>query len=162
MSPGKFFFSCKTGKRKKHLPIRVQTIRRIMSTIKLPSITVSDSATNLLLDAGDYEMTVKEVRLTKVKSGEFAGKNALNIGFATDKNIWVWKQLPMWTLPASAPKNQKDWFRMSTVAFLNAIEHTAAELDTDSLIGKTVVAKVGQQNNGKDYGVQNFIVTFTK
>jgi hypothetical protein len=133
-----------------------------MSTIKLPNITITDSTANLLLDAGDYEMTVMEVRTTKVKSGEFAGKNALNIGFATDKNIWVWKQLPMWALPSSAPKNQKDWFRMSTVAFLKAIGHTAAELDTDSLIGKTVVARVGQQKNGKDYGVQNFILTFSK
>jgi hypothetical protein len=133
-----------------------------MTTIKLPSIKVTDSTANLLLDAGQYEMTIREVRTTKVKSGEFAGKNALNIGFATDKNIWVWKQLPMWALPASAPKNQKDWFRMSTVAFLEAIGHTTAELDTDSLIGKTVKARVGQQNNGKDYGVQNYIVTFDK
>jgi hypothetical protein len=51
---------------------------------------------------------------------------------------------------------------MSTVAFLNAINHKSDELDIDSLIGKTVKARVGQQNNGKDYGVQNYIVTFDK
>jgi hypothetical protein len=107
-------------------------------------------------------MTVREVRAVTVKSGKNEGKKALNIGLATDKNIWVWKQLPMWALPASAPKNEKDWFRMSTVAFLNAINHKGDELDIDSLVGKTVKARVGQQNNGKDYGVQNFIVTFDK
>jgi hypothetical protein len=68
----------------------------------------------------------------------------------------------MWALPANAPKNEKDWFRMSTVAFLSAIGHEGDELDIESLVGKTVKARVGQQDNGKDYGVQNFIVTFDK
>jgi hypothetical protein len=133
-----------------------------MTIIKLPKMNVSESATNLLLDAGQYEMEVKEVRPVVIKSGKNEGKKALNIGLATDKNIWVWKQLPMWALPASAPKNEKDWFRMSTVAFLSAIGHTGDELNIESLVGKTVKARVGQQDNGKDYGVQNFIVTFDK
>ena len=133
-----------------------------MTIIKLPKMNVSESATNLLLDAGQYEMEVKEVRPVVIKSGKNEGKKALNIGLATDKNIWVWKQLPMWALPASAPKNEKDWFRMSTVAFLAAIGHEGDELDIESLVGKTVKARVGQQDNGKDYGVQNFIVTFDK
>jgi len=133
-----------------------------MTIIKLPKMNVTESATSLLLDAGQYLMTVKEVRPVTIKSGKNEGKKALNVGLATDKNVWVWKQLPMWSLAASAPKNEKDWFRMSTVAFLNAIDHEGDELDIDSLIGKTVKARVGQQDNGKDYGVQNFIVTFDK
>jgi hypothetical protein len=133
-----------------------------MTIIKLPKMNVTESAASLLLDAGQYQMEVKEVRPVTIKSGKNEGKKALNIGLATDKNIWVWKQLPMWALPASAPKNEKDWFRMSTVAFLAAIGHEGDELDIDSLVGKTVKARVGQQDNGKDYGVQNFIVTFDK
>ena len=133
-----------------------------MTIIKLPKMNVTESAASLLLDAGQYQMEVKEVRPVTIKSGKNEGKKALNIGLATDKNIWVWKQLPMWALPASAPKNEKDWFRMSTVAFLSAIGHEGDELDIESLVGKTVKARVGQQDNGKDYGVQNFIVTFDK
>lgn len=133
-----------------------------MTVIKLPKMNVSDSAANLLLDAGDYEMTVREVRQVIVKSGKNEGKKALNLGLSTESNVWVWKQLPMWALPASAPQNEKDWFRLSTIAFLKAINHKTEELDIDSLVGMTVTARVGQQNNGKDFGIQNFIVTFSK
>ncbi len=106
-------------------------------------------------------MTVQEIRQTTVKTGSSAGKPALNVALVHE-GIWVWKQLPMWSPAKNAAQNEKDWFRMSTVAFFNAIGHTAEDLELDSLIGKEVIALVGVQDNGKDYGKQNYIVTFSK
>lgn len=132
-----------------------------MTTIKLPKLEVSTDSKKFLLPAGNFNMIVQEVRQTKVKSGVNEGKPALNVALVHE-GIWVWKQLPMWAPAKTAPKNEKDWFRMSTVAFLESIGHDETELDIDSLIGKEVKAKVGVQNNGGEYGEQNFIITFNK
>lgn len=132
-----------------------------MKTIKLPKLNVTTETNQFLLPVGKFTMEIKEVRETKVKSGVNEGKPALNVGFAHE-GVWVWKQLPMWAPAKTASKNEKDWFRMSTVAFLEAIGHDGETLDLESLIGKEVSAKVGQQDNGGQYGVQNFIVTFEK
>ena len=132
-----------------------------MTTIKLPKLQVASEAKQFLLPAGKFTMTVQEIRQTTVKTGSSAGKPALNVALVHE-GIWVWKQLPMWSPTAKSPQNEKDWFRMSTVAFFNAIGHTAEDLDLDSLIGKEVVALVGVQDNGKEYGKQNYIVTFNK
>lgn len=131
-----------------------------MTTIKLPKLEVTSEAKKFLLPAGNFNMIVQEVRQTKVKTGVNEGKPALNVAFVHE-GIWVWKQLPMWAPAKTAPKNEKDWFRMSTVAFLEAIKHDGAELNLDELVGKEVNAKVGVQNNG-EYGEQNFIITFGK
>ena len=131
-----------------------------MTTIKLPKLQVASEAKQFLLPAGTFTMTIQEIRQTKVKTGSSAGKPALNIALVHE-GIWVWKQLPMWSPAKTAPQNEKDWFRMSTVAFFNAIGHTAEDLDLDSLIGREVIALVGVQDNGKDYGKQNYITTFT-
>ena len=130
-----------------------------MTTIKLPKLQVASEAKTFLLPAGKFTMTVQEIRQTTVKTGSSAGKPALNVALVHE-GIWVWKQLPMWSPTAKSPQNEKDWFRMSTVAFFKAIGHTAQDLELDSLVGKEVIATVGQQNNGKEYGIQNFIVTF--
>ena len=132
-----------------------------MTTIKLPKLQVSTEAKTFLLPAGKFTMTVQEIRQTTVKTGSSAGKPALNVALVHE-GIWVWKQLPMWSPAKNAAQNEKDWFRMSTVAFFNAIGHTAEDLELDSLIGKEVIALVGVQDNGKDYGKQNYIVTFSK
>lgn len=132
-----------------------------MSVIKLPKLTVESTTKKFLLPAGNFTMTIQEIRQTKIKSGANEGKPALNLALVHE-GVWVWKQLPMWTPTKSAPKNEKDWFRMSTVAFIEAIGHDGAELDLEALIGKEVLAKVGVQNNGEQYGEQNFIVTFIK
>ena len=131
-----------------------------MTTIKLPKLQVTSEAKKFLLPAGNFTMTIQEIRQTKVKSGVNEGKPALNVAFVHE-GIWVWKQLPMWAPAKTAPKNEKDWFRMSTVAFIEAIKHDKAELNLDELIGKEVNAKIGVQNNG-EYGEQNFIITFGK
>ena len=130
-----------------------------MTTIKLPKLQVSKETKQFLLPAGKFTMTIQEIRQTTVKSGANAGKPALNVALVHE-GVWVWKQLPMWSPTAKSPQNEKDWFRMSTVAFFKAIGHTAQDLELDSLVGKEVIATVGQQNNGKEYGIQNFIVTF--
>ena len=133
------------------------------NVIKLPKMNVEVDEQKFLLEAGDHTMTVKEVRQTTVKSGINAGKLALNVGLANEENVWVWKQLPMWTLAKTAPKNEKDWFRMSTIAFLKAVNTQVPierELNLDDLVGLTVVTRVGIQNNGGEYGDQNFVVTF--
>ena len=132
-----------------------------MTTIKLPKLQVSTEAKTFLLPAGKFTMTIQEIRQTTVKTGSSAGKPALNVALVHE-GIWVWKQLPMWSPAKNAAQNEKDWFRMSTVAFFNAIGHTAEDLELDSLIGKEVIALVGVQDNGKDYGKQNYIVTFNK
>lgn len=131
-----------------------------MTTIKLPKLNVPSETKKFLLPAGSFTMVIKEVRQTKVKSGTNEGKPALNVAF-THEGVWVWKQLPMWAPAKTASKNEKDWFRMSTVAFLEALGHDGSELDLESLVGKEVKAKVGVQNNG-EYGEQNFIITFVK
>ena len=132
-----------------------------MTTIKLPKLQVSTEAKTFLLPAGKFTMTIQEIRQTTVKTGSSAGKPALNVALVHE-GIWVWKQLPMWSPAKNAAQNEKNWFRMSTVAFFNAIGHTAEDLELDSLIGKEVIALVGVQDNGKDYGKQNYIVTFNK
>jgi hypothetical protein len=131
-----------------------------MTVIKLPKLNIPSEQKQFLLPAGTFTMVVQEVRQTKVKTGVNQGKPALNVAFVHE-GVWVWKQLPMWALAKTAPQNEKDWFRMSTVAFLNAIGHTDDELDIEALIGQEVTAIVGVQNNGADYGSQNYIVTFT-
>lgn len=130
-----------------------------MTTIKLPKLEAV-STKEFLLPAGTFTMTVQEIRQTKVKTGSSAGKPALNIALVHE-GIWVWKQLPMWAPSKTAPQSEKDWFRMSTVAFFNAIGHTDEEVDLDALLGKEVHALVGVQDNGKEYGKQNYITTFT-
>lgn len=132
-----------------------------MSVIKLPKLTVESSTKQFLLPAGEFTMTIQEIRQTKIKSGVNEGKPALNVALVHE-GVWVWKQLPMWSPAKSAPKNEKDWFRMSTVAFIEAIGHKDANLDIEALIGTEVKARVGVQNNGEKYGEQNFIVTFIK
>lgn len=132
-----------------------------MSVIKLPKLTVESTTKKFLLPAGNFTMTIQEIRQTKIKTGVNEGKPALNVALVHE-GVWVWKQLPMWSPAKTAPQNEKDWFRMSTVAFLAAIGHTDASLDLEALIGKEVKAQVGVQNNGKEYGEQNFIVTFVK
>lgn len=131
-----------------------------MTTIKLPKLQVASEAKQFLLPAGTFTMVIEEIRQTKVKTGASAGKPALNVALVHE-GIWVWKQLPMWAPAKNAPQNEKDWFRMSTAAFFNAIGHTDEELELDSLVGKEVIALVGVQDNGKDYGKQNYITTFT-
>jgi hypothetical protein len=130
-----------------------------MTTIKLPKLNVTSEAKQFLLPAGTFTMEIAEIRQTKVKTGASAGKDALNVAL-THEGIWVWKQLPMWTPAKNAPQSEKDWFRMSTVAFLSAIKHDGAELDLEALIGTEVIALVGVQDNGKEYGKQNYITTF--
>ena len=130
-----------------------------MTVIKLPKLNVTSDKKEFVLPAGKFTMTIQEVRQVKVKSGVNEGKPALNIALVHE-GVWVWKQLPMWALSKTAPQNEKDWFRMSTVAFLSAIKHKGEELNIDDLIGKEVTATVGVQNNGGEYGNQNYIVTF--
>lgn len=131
-----------------------------MTVIKLPKLTVPTEQKQFLLPAGTFTMTIQEIRQTKVKSGVNEGKPALNVALVHE-GVWVWKQLPMWAVAKTAPQNEKDWFRMSTVAFLNAIGHTDSNLDIEALIGKEVNAIIGVQNNGPQYGSQNYVVTFT-
>ena len=133
-----------------------------MTVIKLPKMNVSDNETSFLLEAGEHEMTIKEIRKIAIKSGKNAGKAALNVGLASENNVWGWKQLPIWALPKTAPKNEKDWFRMSTVAFVDALGIKDENLDLDAAVGKTVKTRIGIQNNGDQYGDQNFVVTFIK
>ena len=130
-----------------------------MTVIKLQKLNVTSDKKEFVLQAGKFTMTIQEVRQVKVKSGVNEGKPALNIALVHE-GVWVWKQLPMWALSKTAPKNEKDWFRMSTVAFLSAIKHEGEELNIYDLIGKEVTATVGVQNNGGEYGNQNYIVTF--
>lgn len=132
-----------------------------MTTIKLPKLEVASETKKFLLPAGNFNMIITEIRQTKVKSGVNEGKPALNVALVHE-GVWVWKQLPMWAPAKTASKNEKDWFRMSTVAFIEAIGHDGTELDLEALIGKEVKAKVGVQNNGEAYGEQNYIVTFNK
>jgi hypothetical protein len=132
-----------------------------MTTIKLPKLNVTTESKTFLLPAGNFTMTIQEIRQTKVKTGVNEGKPALNVALVHE-GVWVWKQLPMWAPSKTAPKNEKDWFRMSTVAFIEALGIEGDELDLEALIGQEVKARVGIQDNGKEYGQQNFIVTFVK
>lgn len=126
--------------------------------IPLPSFD-NVSVTVETLPAGTYTLEIKEVRQQTIKSGKYEGQPVLNVGLATVENVWVWKQLPMFTIDKEDTKGMT-WFRMSTVAFAKAINSTTG-IDVDAIIGTLVTAEIGVQPRAdRPDEEQNFIKTF--
>lgn len=107
------------------------------------------------LDPGTYELEVIEIREQAIKGRE-DNNEAINVAFKHESGKWIWRLMPVFT-----PANESDaaWFRMTTQSFLKALKVKSTTVDLDSLIGKTVKAKVSVRFN-KGYGEQNVIDTF--
>jgi hypothetical protein len=128
--------------------------------IKLPSFDGTQTAVTIL-EAGNYELEIREIRQQAIKGGKYAGKPVLNVGLATSTNVWVWKQLPMFGIEKDDIKGLT-WLRMSTLAFANATGSKKG-LDLDALIGTMVGAEIGiQPRADRPEENQNFVKTFTK
>ncbi len=132
--------------------------KEMTNIINLPSFDGTEIATTLL-EAGKYELEIREIRQQTIKGGKYAGKPVLNVGLATSKNIWVWKQLPMFDIE-SGDASGLTWMRMSTKAFAGATG-SKKKLDIDTLIGKMVGAEIGVQARAdRPEENQNFVKTF--
>ncbi len=128
--------------------------------INLPSFAGTETAVTLL-EAGSYELEIKEIRQQTIKGGRYAGQPVLNVGLATSTNVWVWKQLPMFDIEKDDIKGLT-WLRMSTMAFAIATESKKG-FNLDTLIGKVVGAEIGVQPRAdRPDENQNFVKTFTK
>ena len=128
--------------------------------INLPSFDGTETAVTVL-DAGSYELEIREIRQQTIKGGKYAGKPVLNVGLATSANVWVWKQLPMFDIEKDDIKGQT-WLRMSTMAFAVATGSKKG-LDIEALIGQLVGAEIGiQPRADRPEENQNFVKTFTK
>lgn len=127
--------------------------------ITLPSFDAIAEDTGLVVPAGVYELTVKEVRQQVIKGGKYAGQPVLNLGLVTDGNVYIWKQLPMFEMALDDAKGLT-WMRMSTKSFVDALG-LKGKLNLDKLIGLKVVAEVGVQARAdKPENTQNFVKTF--
>ena len=128
--------------------------------ITLPSFDGTQTAASIL-EAGKYELEIREIRQQVIKGGKYEGKPVLNIGLATSTNVWVWKQLPMFDVDKDDIKGLT-WLRMSTMAFAIATGSKKG-LDVDALIGKMVGAEIGiQPRADRPEENQNFVKTFYK
>lgn len=128
--------------------------------ITLPSFDGTQTAASIL-EAGKYELEIREIRQQAIKGGKYEGKPVLNIGLATSTNVWVWKQLPMFDIDKDDTKGLT-WLRMSTMAFAIATGSKKG-LDVDALIGKVVGAEIGiQPRADRPEENQNFVKTFYK
>jgi hypothetical protein len=128
--------------------------------INLPSFDGTETAVTVL-EAGSYELEIKEIRQQTIKGGKYAGKPVLNVGLATSTNVWVWKQLPMFDIEKDDIKGQT-WLRMSTMAFAIATDSKKG-IDVDALIGQLVGAEIGiQARADRPEENQNFVKTFSK
>ncbi len=125
--------------------------------IALPSFDNVSTAVETL-PAGTYTLEIKEIRQQTIKGGKYAGQPVLNVGLATVENVWVWKQLPMFTVEATDTKGLT-WLRMSTMAFAKATNSTKG-IDVDALIGTLVSAEIGVQPRAdRPDETQNFVKT---
>ncbi len=137
--------------------------------INLPDFTAAAEQKSVItiLEPATYTLEVREVRQQTIKGGQYAGSPVLNLAFVTktggetgsSSEVWIWKQLPMFSIPASDEKGTT-WMRMSTYAFATALKLNGA-IDPDSLVGKVVDCEVGVQARAdRPSENQNFIKTF--
>jgi hypothetical protein len=134
--------------------------KEMTNIINLPSFAGTETATTIL-DAGSYELEIREIRQQTIKSGKYANQPVLNVGLATSTNVWVWKQLPMFDIDKEDVKGLT-WLRMSTMAFATATG-SKKSFDLEALIGKVVGAEIGiQPRADRPEENQNFVKTFTK
>jgi hypothetical protein len=134
--------------------------KEMTNIINLPSFAGTETAVTLL-EAGSYELEIKEIRQQTIKGGRYAGQPVLNVGLATSTNVWVWKQLPMFDIEKDDIKGLT-WLRMSTMAFAIATGSKKG-FNLDTLIGKIVGAEIGVQPRAdRPDENQNFVKTFTK
>ncbi len=134
------------------------------ATIAVPNDAVLNEVTYTVKPAGQYTMEVVDIETVTVKSGKHEGKPALNVTLAHSDNRKVWKQIPLWAAPTDESvdsRKERDWLRMSRVAFVTALGITNNELvkTPEKLIGNLVEAVLGVQKS-QNYGEQNFVVTF--
>jgi hypothetical protein len=128
--------------------------------ITLPSFDGTQTTVSIL-ETGNYELEIREIRQQAIKGGKYAGKPVLNVGLATSTNVWVWKQLPIFDVEKDDIKGLT-WLRMSTMAFAIATGSKKG-LDVDALIGTMVGAEIGiQPRADRPEENQNFVKTFTK
>jgi hypothetical protein len=128
--------------------------------ITLPSFDGTQTTVSIL-ETGNYELEIREIRQQAIKGGKYAGKPVLNVGLATSTNVWVWKQLPIFDVEEDDIKGLT-WLRMSTMSFVNATGSYLG-LDIDALIGTMVGAEIGiQPRADRPEENQNFVKTFTK
>ena len=127
--------------------------------INIPSFASVKDEVTLIVPAGVYELEIKEVRQQAIKGGKYEGKPVINLGLATDGNVYIWKQLPMFEMEAGDTKGLT-WLRMSTMSFAKAIG-AKGKLNLDKLVGMSVLAEVGVQARAdRPDETQNFVKTF--
>lgn len=137
--------------------------------INLPDFAAaaSQAPTITILEPARYTLEIREVRQQTIKNGEYAGSPVLNLAFVTQtggengssSEVWIWKQLPMFPIPATDDKGTT-WMRMSTMAFATALK-LKGSFDPDSLVGQIVECEVGVQARAdRPSENQNFIKTF--
>lgn len=127
-----------------------------MSKVKARQITIPGLEVEFdNLEPGKYELEVVEIREQAIKGRE-DNNEAINVAFKHESGKWIWRLMPVFI-----PTNESDaaWFRMTTQSFLKALKVKSTTVDLDSLVGKTVQAKVSVRFN-KGYGEQNVIDTF--
>ena len=129
--------------------------------ITLPDFSeaVKSEAATLVLEAGQYDLEIREIRSQTIKSGKYANLPVLNVALVSSQEVWIWKQLPIFAIE-SDDKKGLTWLRLSTLAFRNATG-SKKTLDTDALIGTIVRAQVGVQPRAdRPDENQNFVKTF--
>jgi hypothetical protein len=131
--------------------------------INLPNFAeaAKSETTVTILEAGNYELEIREIRSQVIKSGQYAGQPVLNVALVSSTGAWIWKQLPIFAIEADDKKGLT-WLRLSTMAFAQATG-SKKTLDTEALIGTLVGAQVGVQPRAdRPDENQNFVKTFYK
>lgn len=129
--------------------------------ITLPDFTeaLKSETAVLVLEAGVYDLEIREIRSQVIKSGQYEGKPVLNVALVSSQGAWIWKQLPIFAIESGDEKGLT-WLRLSTLAFRDATG-SKKTLDTDALIGTIVRAQVGVQPRAdRPDESQNFVKTF--
>jgi hypothetical protein len=113
------------------------------------------------LSPGEYTGTIKEVRVTKIRSGRHEGIASVDIAVQFEDGRYVWKVLPLFNNKQynALSEGDKKWVQMSLMSFMKSLG-LENEIP-DDVVGKEVKVLVGiHQDNG--YGPQNSIVKFLK
>ena len=129
--------------------------------INLPNFAeaAKSETTVMILEAGTYDLEIRDIRSQVIKSGEFEGQPVLNVALVSSQGAWIWKQLPIFAIESSDKKGLT-WLRLSTMAFAQATG-SKKTLDTEALIGTIVRGQVGVQPRAdRPDENQNFVKTF--
>lgn len=133
-----------------------------MAKVKFELLELVETDFDKPLAPGEYEGTIREVRVSSIRSGSHKGKKALDVAVQMPDGRYVWKVIPLFTKAYfdKLAQGDKTWVRMSTMSFMKAMNITSADVDPQDFVGKSVNVVLGMHNSNNEYGAQNSIVKF--